>query len=129
MADYTLNKTENFEYTYSAKQQEEVEAIRSKYLPKKESKMEQLRKLDRQAERPGMIASLCIGVIGSLVMGIGMCCTMVWADVLFVPGIIIGILGMIIAGVAYPIYLKVTKNRRAKVADKILALSAELSVE
>ena len=41
--------SQNFEYTYSAKQQEEVEAIRKKYLPKEEDKMETLRKLDRKA--------------------------------------------------------------------------------
>ena len=34
-----------FEYTYSAQQQTEVEAIRNKYLPKEEDKMAQLRKL------------------------------------------------------------------------------------
>ena len=42
MADYVVNKTESFEFTYSAKQQEEVERIRSKYLPKEETKMEKL---------------------------------------------------------------------------------------
>ena len=35
----------SFEYTYSAQQQQEVERIRKKYLPKEESKMDQLRKL------------------------------------------------------------------------------------
>ena len=39
---------ETFEYRYSAKQQEEIEAIRRKYLPKEEDKMEQLRQMHRQ---------------------------------------------------------------------------------
>lgn len=129
MSDYVANEKETFEYTYSAKQQEEIEAIRSKYIPKKESKMEQLRKLDKQAETPGQIVGLVIGIVGALVMGFGMCCCMVWADALMIPGIFIGIIGMAMAGFAYPAYLKVTKTQRAKVAEKILALSAELSLE
>ena len=129
MSDYVANEKETFEYTYSAKQQEEIEAIRSKYIPKKESKMEQLRKLDKQAETPGQIIGLVLGTVGALVMGFGMCCCMVWADALMIPGIFIGIFGMAMAGLAYPAYLKVTKTQRAKVAEKILALSAELSLE
>ena len=43
------NREETFRYTYSAKEQSEVEAIRKKYLPPEENKMEQLRKLDRSA--------------------------------------------------------------------------------
>ena len=65
-----------FHYTYSAKQQEEIQHIREKYLPKAEDKMEQLRRLDRSATKKGTIVSVALGVIGCLVMGIGMCCTM-----------------------------------------------------
>lgn len=129
MADYVVNKNESFEFTYSAKEQEEVERIRNKYLPKKESKMEQLRNLDKAAEKPGTMVAIAVGVVGSLVLGIGMCCTMVWADTLFIPGIFIGILGMAIAGCAHPIYKKITAGQRAKIADQIIALSNELSLE
>ena len=131
MADYILNEKEPFEYTYSAKQQEEIEKIRSKYLPKQESKMEQLRKLDQQAEKPGTIVSIAVGTIGSLLRGIGMCCCMVWGEsmMIFVAGIIIGITGIGVVSVAYPLYKKITHKQREKIADKILALSAELSVE
>ena len=45
-------KKESFHYTYSAKQQEEIQSIRKKYLPQ-ENKMEQLRRLDRSATRKG----------------------------------------------------------------------------
>ena len=131
MADYIASGKETFEYTYSAKQQDEIEKIRSKYLPKQESKMEQLRKLDKQAEQPGQIAALSIGIIGSLLLGIGMCCTMVWGTsmMVFVFGIIIGVIGIGIACTAYPVYTNITKKQREKVADKILALSAELTLE
>ena len=85
---------ETFEYRYSAKQQEEIEAIRRKYLPKEEDKMEQLRQMDKRVSRKGTIISIIIGVIGCLLLGIGMCCTMEWAGRWFVPGIIIGVIGL-----------------------------------
>lgn len=122
------NNKETFEYTYSAKQQQEIESIRKKYLPKEEDKMEQIRKLDREAERPGMIASLATGVIGALILGVGMCCTMVWGESLFALGIFVGVLGIALIAAAYPLYKKVTKTQREKVAEQILTLTNELSL-
>lgn len=119
---------ENFEYTYSAKQQQEIDNIRKKYLPKEEDKMETLRKLDRGTEKPGIIAGLAIGIVGALLFGTGMCCTMVWSESFFVLGIVVGIIGMAVMSVAYPLYKTITRNRREKVADRILTLSEEISL-
>lgn len=128
MSDYVVNEKETFEYTYSAKQQEEVERIKAKYLPKQETKLEQLKRLDKQAEKPGMIASITVGTIGALILGVGMCFTMVWntSIAMFVAGIIIGIAGMGIAGVAFPLYKRITQKQRAKIADQVIALSNEI---
>lgn len=121
------NKKEVFEYTYSAEQQAEIESIRKKYLPKEADKMEQLRKLDQSVTRQGTIWSIVIGSIGCLLLGLGMCCTMVWADKFFVVGIIVGIMGMAIMGIAYPVYNKITEKERQRIAPQILALTEELS--
>ena len=130
MADYVVNR-ESFEFTYSAKQQEEVEKIRNKYVPKEENKMEKLIRLDKQAERPGTIASIVVGVLGSLILGAGMSCTLVWNSSIeiFIAGIVIGIVGMIVVGMAYPIYKKITKKERTKIAEQVIALSNELSLK
>jgi len=120
--------SENFEYTYSSTKQQEIEAIRKKYLPKEEDKMETLRKLDRKAENPGCIAALVLGTIGALVLGAGMSCCMVWAEQFFVLGIIVGIIGMVMVGAAYPIYKKITAKKRAEYAEQILALTNELAM-
>ena len=92
--------------------------------------MEQLRKLDKDAEKPGTIVGIVLGVIGSLIMGTGMCCTMVWNTSLavFVAGVVIGLVGMAIAGVAYPLYVGITKKQRAKIADQVLKLTEEISL-
>lgn len=116
---------ESFSYTYSAKQQEEVKSIRQKYIPSGESKMEQLRKLDRSATRPGKAVSIIVGIMSTLVLGIGMCYTMVWTQY-FIPGIAIGIVGMAGIGMAFPIYSAMAKRRRKKLAPEIIKLSGEL---
>lgn len=124
------NSEECFEYTYSAAMQKEIEEIRKKYLPKEEDKMETLRRMDREAEKPGMMSSITVGTIGSLFLGVGMCCTMIWgaATWIFVLGVVIGLLGVVIISPAYPIYKKITKKQREKIADQILELTKELSL-
>jgi hypothetical protein len=121
------NKNETFQYTYSAKRQDEIEKIRQKYIPKEENKMEQLRKLDESATKPGTMAALAVGVISVLLLGIGMCCSLVWADRYFVVGIIIGIIGLAGAASALPLYNHITVRKRKKLAPIIIKLSEELS--
>lgn len=121
-----------FQYTYSAKEQNEINDIRKKYLPKEEDKMEQLRRLDASVYRKGTAASLVIGTIGALIMGAGM--SLVMTDIgekigmtsVMVPGIVIGVVGMIGVCLAYPVYQAVTKHERERIAPEILRLSDEL---
>lgn len=123
------NEKDTFTYTYSAKQQEEIRSIRKKYMPQepKEDKMEQLRKLDQSAAKKGTIVSLIVGILGCLLLGVGMCCTMVWMEQLFIPGIIIGVVGIAAVVVSYPLYTRITRKEREKIAPQILKLTEELS--
>lgn len=114
-----------FSYTYSAAQQEEIKKIREKYIPKEADKMEQLRRLDAGASKKGTTISLIAGIIGTLIMGTGMCCCMIWTDY-FVTGIIIGIAGIAMISVAYPLYNHITKREREKIAPEIIRLTDEL---
>ena len=119
-------KNETFHYTYSAEQQQELRRIRQKYLPPEEDKIALLKKLDRSVSAKGTAAALTVGILGTLLLGIGMSCTMVWADTLFVPGIILGLLGIALAALAAPLYRAVTKRERRRIAPEILRLTDEL---
>ena len=121
-----MNK--NFTYKYSAKQNEEVKKIREKYEPpnEKEIKLEQLRKLDASVTNVAVTVSLIVGIVGSLILGFGMSCVMLWSEKMFVPGIIIGVSGIILTSSAYPVYKKILAERRKKIAPEILKLTDEL---
>lgn len=88
--------------------------------------MEQLRSLDQSATRKGNIAALIIGILGVLIMGTGMCCVLVWMGIWFIPGIIIGLVGIALIFCAYPLYLRVTERERQKIAPEVLRLTDEL---
>lgn len=120
------NEKETFHFTYSAKQQEEVKNIRKKYLPREADKMEQLLKLDRGVTQKGTTAAIIVGIIGALILGIGMCCAMVWMGDLFIPGIIIGLIGIAVVSAAYPLYNRIVRKEREKIAPEILRLTDEL---
>lgn len=117
---------ERFEYTYSSARNSEILRIRQKYLPQQPTKLDQLRELDRSATRRGTAVSLVRGTIYSLLLGLGMSCTMVWGGAVYVPGIVIGCVG--IAGIAsgYPVYNRIVRYDRQKLAPEILRLSEEL---
>ena len=127
-------ENKNFQYTYSAKEQEEVKKIREKYAPKEdpaEDKMEQLRALDASVTSKATAASLIFGVGGALILGTGM--SLIMTDIakalgaLSLPiGIAAGLAGCVLVGLAYPIYNLVTKKEREKIAPEIIRLSDEL---
>ena len=121
----------SFEYTYSAQRQKEVEEIRKAYLPKEEDKMAELRRLHAIPTQKAQVASLAVGIIGALILGTGMslCMTDIGAALgnqALILGIMIGLVGVVMVAVAYPIYNRVLKKEREKIAQEILRLTDEL---
>ena len=115
-----------FSYNYSTERQEEVKSIRQRYAPREESKMDQLRNLDKSTKNPGTVVSLSIGIVSSLLFGAGMACVMEWPTELFITGLALGVAGMVGMILSYPIYATITKKRRKKLAPQIIELSDEL---
>ena len=120
------DKTKEFSYTYSARQQQEIKQIQQKYQPQQENKMEQLRRLDAKADNPPMIIALAVGIMGALILGVGMSAILVGPAGWFVPGILIGLVGLAIAGINYPLYQRLVKKYRDKYAPEIMKLLDEL---
>ena len=130
-----MENKEIFQYTYSAKEQEEIKAIRKKYAAaEEEDKMTQLRRLDGAVTQQAQAVSLVFGVVGALVLGTGMSLAMTdlgqilgaYADWAMVLGILIGIVGIVLVCVAYPIYNRIVRKEREKIAPEILRLTDEL---
>ena len=119
--------SENFNYSYSAERQSEIEAIRKKYLPREEQedKLEQLRRLDAGVGTPAMIASLALGIMSALVFGVGMCCFLLWSR--WVIGALLCILGAVGMLVAPWLNRRMVEKRRQQIAPEILRLTEELS--
>lgn len=126
-----MENNHSFEYTYSAEQQQEIAAIRKKYLPKEEDKMATLRKLHNSATQKAQTASLSIGIIGSLILGAGMSLCMTdlgsfLGSISMLIGIIVGLAGILLVALAYPAYNRVLKTERQRIAPEILRLTEEL---
>ena len=132
------NNQENngFTYTYSAKDQAELKRIRDRYTVPTvaEDKMTRLRRLDASVTNTAQAVALVFGVIGTLILGFGMSLVMtelaeslgISGDAAMAIGIIIGIVGGILASLAYPIYNAIVKAKRKKLAPEIIRLTDEL---
>ena len=128
------NKSEEFKFTYSAKEQEELRKIRQKYVTKEVDRMEQLRKLDAGVTRKAVVISLVAGIIGALVLGFGMSVIMtdvgetlgLYGTIQVVLGVVIGMIGVVLVSVAYPIYNRIARKERERIAPEIIRLTDEL---
>ena len=131
-----MENHETFNYTYCAKEQEEIKAIRKKYVTPEqtEDKMAQLRRLDAAVTQKATTVSLVFGVIGTLILGTGMSLAMTnigkyigLTDAMaMLVGILIGMVGIVLVCVAYPIYNRIIQKERQKIAPEILRLADEL---
>ena len=106
-----------------------VQKIRTQYTEKENTQLDKLKELDRKVKRPANVFAYTFGSISAIIMGSGM--SLVMTDIgtaigvanAIVPGIIIGVVGMLMAIVNYPIYKKILTSRRKKYADRIMKLS------
>lgn len=129
-----MEKETSFSYTYSAKEQEEIKRIQQKYQPREEQDIDKLRKLDAKVTEKATMVSLVLGIVGTLILGSGMSLIMTDFGNIFglqgitnmVIGILVGAIGLVLAILAYPVYQKVLKKEREKIAPEILKMTEEL---
>lgn len=119
-------ESNTFSYNYSATRNKEVERIRRKYMPKDESKLERLKKLDLRVQMAGTVESLCFGIAGALVFGLGMCFFLdVFAGAAWLT-VLLMVLGAVVMIPAYPIYKRIARKTKAELTPEILRLSEEI---
>ena len=106
-----------------------VQKIRTQYIEKEHTGLDELKELDTKVKRPANVFAYVFGSISTIIMGVGM--SLVMTDIgttvgisdSMLPGIIIGIAGMFMAIINYPIYKGILGARHKKFADKIIAIS------
>ena len=127
-----MSEKNTFSYTYNAKENQEVLDIRKKYLPREQSKLDALKALDAKVKRPANVFAYTYGSVGAIIMGVGMSLIMTEIGAVIglagtmVPGIAIGVAGMVMALTTYPIYKSLLRSRRKKYAPEIMALTDEI---
>ncbi len=109
-----------------------VQKIRTQYMEKEATELDALRELDAKVKRPANIFAYVFGSIGAVVMGAGMSLVMTEIGATLgiasaMPiGIVVGVVGLLMAGVNYPLYKRIMSGRKKKYVNEILALSDKI---
>ena len=122
-----MNNQFNFKYTApSQEERKEIESIRRQYAPQEhvESKIERLRHLDALVKNTAIIWSLVLGVVGTLVLGLGLTMILEWS--IWLWGIVLMIVGSVPVAIAYPVYKALLNKYKNRYGEEILRLSEEL---
>lgn len=109
-----------------------AQKIRTQYTEKQITELDTLRRLDQKVKRPANAFAYTFGSISAIIMGAGMSLIMtdigatIGIEQSFVPGIIIGIVGMTMALINYPIHQGILSSRKKKYAAQIIAASDKI---
>ena len=109
-----------------------VQKIRTQYTEKEHTQLDALKELDAKVKRPANVFAYIFGSVSAIIMGSGMSLVMtdigssIGVEDNMAPGIIIGIVGMLMAIINYPLYKKLLASRRKKYADQIMKLSDKI---
>ena len=109
-----------------------VQKIRTQYTEKQHTELDELKALDAKVKQPANVFAYIYGSVSASVMGCGM--SLVMTDIgqtlglasSLVPGIVIGIVGLVLALTTYPIHKGILSSRRRKYASQILNLSEKI---
>lgn len=109
-----------------------VQKIKTQYTEKENTQLDSLKKLDAKVKKPANVFAYVFGSLSAIIMGSGM--SLIMTDIgemigvaePMVPGVVIGIIGMIMAIVNYPIFKRILASRRKKYAKEIIALSEKI---
>ena len=120
-------------HTANNEQEYLVQKIRTQYTERQHTELDELRALDRKVKAPANTLAYAFGALSALIMGCGM--SLIMTDIgqtigmtsPMTPGIVIGLVGMVMAIVNYPLYKGILNGRRKKYAQQIIALSDRIT--
>ena len=110
-----------------------AQKIRAQYTEKQASEVDELRKLDAKVKRPANMFAYIFGVVSAIIMGTGM--SLIMTDIVkkigftfdpILPGVVIGVVGMLMALINYPIYKAILGSRKKKYGAEIFRLSNKI---
>ena len=114
-------------------QQFVAQKIRTQYMEKESTELDALRELDAKVKRPASVFAYVFGSISAIIMGAGM--SLIMTDIAeiiglavdpMLPGIVIGVVGMVMALLNYPMYKGILGSRKKKYGAEILKLSDKI---
>lgn len=109
-----------------------VQKIRTQYTEKEHTQLDELKALDSMVRRPAVIFAYVFGVLGAMIMGVGMSLVMtelgepLGLSSSLPVGVVVGVIGLLMVLVNYPIYKHILSSRRRQYADRIIAVSDKI---
>ena len=109
-----------------------VQKIRTQYTEKEHTQLDELKAMDCKVKKPANVFAYIFGAVSAIIMGCGMSLVMtdissvIGMESAMVPGIAIGVVGLALAILNYPLYKRILNSRKKKYADKIIALSDKI---
>lgn len=125
-----MSNNDGFNYKYSApteQERREIDSIRRQYVDASvpaEDKIVQLRKLDGRVKNPPLILGITLGIVGTLIFGLGLTMVLEWSMLIW--GVAVMVAGAIPVSLAYPARKLLYKRNKAKYGEQIIRLSEEL---
>ena len=109
-----------------------AQKIRAQYMEKQITDLDELRQLDKKVKRPAYTFAYIFGSISAIIFGAGMSLVMteigefIGLENTLVTGIVVGIVGMAMAFLTYPIYNGILNSRKKKYASQIIELTDKI---
>ncbi len=112
-----------------------VQKIRTQYTEKESTQLDSLKKLDSKVKKPANVFAYVFGTAAAIIMGSGM--SLVMTDIgktlglqnAMITGVVIGVIGLLMAIINYPVFKRILASRRKKYAKEIIALSDKIMKE
>ncbi len=121
-------KNDKFSMRYTAPtpaERREIEDIRRRYADEPTaSGLDRLRELDSKVKRLPTALGLTLGVVGTLLFGIGLTAVLEWGN--YLVGVIVMLVACLPIAAAYPLYAFLLNRNKAKYSGEILSLADSL---